>query len=152
MHQSAARRERYAGLSEACEVVGTPALRQMGTIGGNLCQRPRCWYFRRGISCLKNGGDSCPALDGENRYLAILDGGPCYIVHPSDPAVALAALGADVEIASAAGKRLVPMEQFYVLPRERMDSETVLGASEFVAAVVLSPSAAGGVQRYHKLM
>src|SRR5262245_56545673 len=96
-------RGRYPALAQACEVVGSPALRHMGTLGGNLCQRPRCWYFRQRIPCLKNGGGSCPAVRGENQYLAIVDGGPCYIVHPSDPAVALTALDAVVEIASANG-------------------------------------------------
>lgn len=145
-------RERYAALAEACEVVGTPALRNMGTIGGNLCQRPRCWYFRRAIPCLKNGGPSCPAVHGENQYLAILDGGPCHIVHPSDPAVALTALDAIVEIASMAGTREVPVAEFFVLPSERLDRETVLAPGEFVVAIVLPPETTGGVQHYHKLM
>jgi len=145
-------RERYAVLAEACSVVGTPALREMGTLGGNLCQRPRCWYFRRGISCHKNGGDSCPAHGGENQYLAILDGGPCYIVHPSDHAVALAALEAEVEIRSVKGDRVVPIEDFYVLPRERLDHETILKPGEVVTAVILPAAASGGIQSYHKLM
>ena len=145
-------RDRYAALAEACGVVGTPALRHMGTIGGNLCQRPRCWYFRRGVPCLKNGGSICPAVDGENQYLAILDGGPCYIVHPSDPAVALTALDAEVEIASVRGTRTVSVADFYVLPSERLDRETVLESGEVVAAVTLPRAAAGGVQRYRKLM
>src|SRR5215212_6232688 len=145
-------RERFRALSEACGFVATPALRNMGTIGGNLCQRPRCWYFRRAVPCLKNGGASCPAVDGENQYLAILDGGPCYIVHPSDPAVALTALEAVVEIASTSGRRTVPISEFYVLPAERLDHETVLRPGEFVSAIVLSEDAAGGIQHYHKLM
>jgi len=145
-------RERYGALAEACSVVATPALREMGTLGGNLCQRPRCWYFRRGVACHKNGGDSCPAREGENQYLAILDGGPCYIVHPSDPAVALTALEAEVEIRSAKGERVVAIEDFYLLPRERLDHETVLRPGEVVTAVLLPAAAAGGVQRYHKLM
>jgi len=145
-------RERYLALAEACSVVATPALREMGTLGGNLCQRPRCWYFRRGVACHKNGGDSCPAREGENQYLAILDGGPCYIVHPSDPAVALAALEAEVEIRSAKGERIVAIEDFYLLPRERLDHETVLRPGEVVTAVLLPAAASGGVQRYHKLM
>jgi len=144
--------ERYGVLAQACSVVGTPALREMGTIGGNLCQRPRCWYFRRGISCYKNGGDSCPAREGENQYQAIIDGGPCYIVHPSDPAVALTALDAEVEIRSVKGERIVSIEDFYVLPRERLDHETILRPGEVVTAVLLPAAAAGGVQRYHKLM
>ena len=144
--------ERYGVLAQACSVVGTPALREMGTIGGNLCQRPRCWYFRRGISCYKNGGSSCPAREGENQYQAIIDGGPCYIVHPSDPAVALTALDAEVEIRSVKGERIVAIEDFYVLPRERLDHETILRPGEVVTAVLLPAAAAGGVQRYHKLM
>ena len=91
----------FLALAQACDVVATPALRHMGTLGGNLCQRPRCWYFRRGISCLKSGGSSCPAKEGENQYLAILDAGPCYAVHPSDPAVALTALEAVAIVSSA---------------------------------------------------
>jgi xanthine dehydrogenase YagS FAD-binding subunit len=145
-------RERFSALSQACEVVGTPALRHMGTIGGNLCQRPRCWYFRRSIPCLKNGGTSCPAVDGENQYLAILDNGPCHIVHPSDPAVALVALEAIVEIASLSTRRSVPIAEFYTLPSERLDQETVLAPGEFVSAIVLPAGAAGGAQHYHKLM
>ena len=145
-------RNRFPALAEACEAVGTPALRNMGTIGGNLCQRPRCWYFRRNIRCHKNGGDSCPAFDGENQYLAILGGGPCYIVHPSDPAVALTALDARVEVTGPGGSHWVEIDRFYNLPRQRIDHETVLDHSEFVTAIALPPEAAGGVQRYHKLM
>ena len=145
-------RERFPALAQACDVVGTPALRNMGTIGGNLCQRPRCWYFRRAIPCLKNGGSSCPAIDGQNQYLAILDGGPCYIVHPSDPAVALTALDAVVEVASSNGRRSVPIGEFYVLPRDRLDHETVLAPGEFISAIVVPGAAAGGIQHYHKLM
>ena len=145
-------RERFSVLAQACDVVATPALRNMGTIGGNLCQRPRCWYFRRGISCLKNGGTSCPAIDGENQYLAILDNGPCHIVHPSDPAVALTALDAVVEIASSGARREVSISEFYTLPSERLDQETVLAPGEFVAAIVLPAASARGVQHYHKLM
>jgi xanthine dehydrogenase YagS FAD-binding subunit len=144
--------ERFPALAEACEAVGTPALRNMGTIGGNLCQRPRCWYFRRNVRCHKNGGDSCPAVHGENQYLAILGGGPCYIVHPSDPAVALTALEARVEVTGPGGSRWVEIDRFYNLPRQRMDRETVLERSELVSAVALPPESAGGVQRYHKLM
>jgi xanthine dehydrogenase YagS FAD-binding subunit len=149
---SALVRERYACLAQACDVVGTPALREMGTLGGNLCQRPRCWYLRRGIACYKSGGDSCPARDGENQYHAILEGGPCFIVHPSDPAVALTALEARVEISGRGGRRLVPIADFYVLPSERLDHETILQPGEFVSAVVLPAASANGVQRYTKLM
>ncbi|HEY4216777.1 MAG TPA: xanthine dehydrogenase family protein subunit M [Gemmatimonadaceae bacterium] len=145
-------REDFAALAAACDVVGTPALRHMGTIGGNLCQRPRCWYFRRGVPCLKSGGSSCPAEHGENTYLAILDAGPCYAVHPSDPAVALMALDARVELASVGTRREVALADFYVLPSEQVEQETVLAPDEFVSAVLLPPESRGGTQRYHKLM
>jgi xanthine dehydrogenase YagS FAD-binding subunit len=152
---------RFPALAQACEAVGTPALRHMGTIGGNLCQRPRCWYFRRAIPCLKNGGESCPAKDGQNQYHAILDAGPCYIVHPSDPAVALTALGATLELAHEAANdsrlatRMLDIEAFYVLPHDRLDQETVLEAGEFVQSIVLpgiSAVGSSGAQRYTKLM
>jgi xanthine dehydrogenase YagS FAD-binding subunit len=150
--QNAIVRDRFPALAQACEAVGTPALRNMGTIGGNLCQRPRCWYFRRNIRCHKNGGDSCPAVDGENQYLAILGGGPCYIVHPSDPAVALTALGARVEVTGPGGSRWLEIDRFYSLPSQRMEHETVLEHSEFVTALALPPESKGGVQRYYKVM
>jgi xanthine dehydrogenase YagS FAD-binding subunit len=145
-------RDRFSVLASACDVVGTPALRHMGTIGGNLCQRPRCWYFRRSVPCLKNGGTRCPAVDGENQYLAILDAGPCYAVHPSDPAVALNALDAVIEVASKSGRRSVPIEDLYAFPSERVDQETTLARGEFITAILLPAAAAGGQQRYHKLM
>ncbi len=145
-------RGRYPALSAACEAVASPALRNMGTLGGNLCQRPRCWYFRRGVSCFKSGGTDCPAEHGENQYLAILEGGPCHAVHPSDPAVALAALDAIVEVASVNGNYRIPMSELYTLPRERADRETALAAGELVSAVVLPAESANGTQRFHKLM
>jgi xanthine dehydrogenase YagS FAD-binding subunit len=141
---------RYHALAEACDVVGTPALRQMGTIGGNLCQRPRCWYLRRDVPCLKSGGTDCPAKDGENQYHAILDGGPCYVVHPSDPAVALTALDAMIEIGGPT-PRTVSASDFYLLPKDRLDSETVLTHGEFVRAVVL-PARVPIQSFYMKLM
>jgi xanthine dehydrogenase YagS FAD-binding subunit len=144
---------RWPALAQACEAVGTSALRHMGTLGGNLCQRPRCWYFRRNIACHKNGGPGCPAVEGENQYLAIVEGGPCFAVHPSDPAVALTALDATVEIARhGAASRTAPIAGFYVLPSERMDRETVLEPGEFVTAVTIPAVSAGGVQTYRKLM
>jgi xanthine dehydrogenase YagS FAD-binding subunit len=149
-------RARFAALAEASESVGTPALRNMGTIAGNLCQRPRCWYLRSGFACYKNGGDGCPAASGENQYHAILGGGPCYIVHPSDPAVALVALEAEVEIRSTGSAggvvRRIPIADFYVLPSERLDHETVLAHGEYVSAVEIPARSAGGVQFYEKVM
>src|SRR5688500_733980 len=145
-------RSRLGVLAEACQSVGSEALRHMGTIGGNLCQRPRCWYFRRNVACLKNGGDSCPARDGENQYHAILGGGPCWIVHPSDPAVALVALDATVEIAGSSGTRTVPIDEFFVAPSDQLDRETILEAGEIVTAIEVPRMAAEGKQRYRKVM
>ena len=145
-------RDRFLALAEACESVGTPALRTMGTIAGNLCQRPRCWYLRSRIPCYKSGGDSCPAVAGENQYHAILGGGPCYIVHPSDVAIALTALEATVEIRGRGQVRRVPIGEFFVLPSQRLDLETVLGPGEYVSAVEIPGYSAGGVQSYEKVM
>ncbi len=129
-------RQRFTALAEAAHSVGTPQIRNMGTIGGNLCQRPRCWYYRdEHTLCLKKGGPMCYAYDGENKYHAILGGGPCYIVHPSDCAPALIALNASVTIVSPKGKRVVPLEEFFVLPARRMDHETILEPNELVSEV-----------------
>ena len=145
-------RERFAALAQACDAVGSPALRHMGTIGGNLCQRPRCWYFRRGVACLRNGGSRCHAFDGENQYHAILQGGPCWIVHPSDPAVALLALGASVQVTWDTDSSTIPIAEFFVLPTERLDSETVLSAGEIISSITIPAASAGGRQSYRKLM
>ena len=145
-------RERFPALAMACESVGSPALRNMGTIGGNLCQRPRCWYFRSGISCLKSTGSDCPAVDGENTHHVIFGGGPCYAVHPSDPAVALTALDATVSITGAAGDRTFPIRDFFVLPDPDPKRETVLEPGEFVTAIEVPAVSSGARQKYTKVL
>ena len=145
-------RAELRALADACESVGTPALRTMGTIAGNLCQRPRCWYLRSRVPCFKNGGDSCPAAVGENQYHAILGGGPCYIVHPSDAAVALGALDATIEVRRGGNVRRVPIAEFFVLPSQRLDRETVVEPGEYVSTIEIPASSVGGVQRYEKVM
>lgn len=142
---------RFPVLAEACASVGGEAAPEGGTLGGNLCQRPWCQYFRAGVPCLKNGGDGCPAVEGDNRYHAVLGGGPCWIVHPSDPAVALVALDAEVEIGGPGGMRSIPIDRFFVSPKERLDHETVLGAGEIVTAIEIPALAALGSQRYRKV-
>ena len=144
---------RFVALAQAARAVGTPALRNMGTIGGNLGQRPRCWYFRRHVPCVKNGAPGCPAVDGANQYHAIFSDGPCHAVHPSDPAVALTALEASVEILGPGERhRIVPIADFFAGAASNPDGETVLARGEFVAAVELPARSAGGMQRYEKLM
>jgi xanthine dehydrogenase YagS FAD-binding subunit len=133
-------KERYAALAMAAGAVASPQLRNQGTLGGNLCQKPRCWYYRGEFLCLRKGGQTCYAVSGESQYHCILGGGPCYIVHPSDTAPALAALDAVVRIAGPKGPRTVPVEQFHVLPKEDVRRETVLEPGEIVTDILLPPS------------
>jgi xanthine dehydrogenase YagS FAD-binding subunit len=105
-------------LVQSAQESASPQLRHMATLGGNLVQRPRCWYFRnREVPCWRKGGKRCFAYKGENKYHTILGGGPCYAVHPSDPAVALLALNASVLVVGPQQRRTLPLEEFYVLPR-----------------------------------
>jgi xanthine dehydrogenase YagS FAD-binding subunit len=145
-------RQRFPALSMACASVGSPALRNMGTLGGNLCQRPRCWYFRSGIPCLKSTGSSCPAATGENTHHAIFGGGACFAVSPSDPAVALVALGAAVDLHGPDGQRSIPLDEFFVLPGADPRRETSLDTGEFIASVTLPAHSSGGRQWYRKVL
>lgn len=137
----------YRALAQAAESVGSPQIRNVGTLGGNLCQRPRCWYFRDPeVHCLKKGGAKCFAVGGDNEYHAILGGGPCYIVHPSDLAPALIALNAIV----ATNNREMPLEEFFRLPAQRLDHETVLEPGEIVTGVKVPAEMAGWKSYYYK--
>ncbi|MBI4169470.1 MAG: xanthine dehydrogenase family protein subunit M [Acidobacteria bacterium] len=141
-------RGEYPAIAQAALSVGSPEIRNVGTVGGNLCQRPRCWYYRSALHrCLKKGGDVCFTTTGESRYHAILGGGPSFIVHPSDLAPALVACDARVAIAGPKGARELPLERFYVLPSERLDHETVLVAGEIVTEVIVPPSASSAAGR-----
>src|SRR5256714_1310995 len=135
-------RRNFPGLSEAAHSVGTPQIRNLGTVGGNLCQRPRCWYFRlEEVVCLKKGGSECYAAKGENKYNAIIGRGPSYIVHPSDLAPMLLALGARVTVAGAAGKRVIPLDKFFTLPSEgNIRRENVLQNDEIVTEIFVPAS------------
>lgn len=130
--------KKYPGLVEAILSIGTPQLRNMGTVGGNLCQRPRCWYFRsRHFPCARKHGDTCFAVDGRNKYHAIIGGDPCYIVHPSDLAPMLISLGAKLDIIGPQGSRQIPLEELYVLPAQDLYHETILGPQEIVTEVLV---------------
>jgi len=140
----------YRALAQAAREVASPQLRAQGTIGGNICQKPRCWYYRGDFHCLRKGGTKCFAVTGENQYHCIFGGGPCFIVHPSDTATALVALKASVHIAGAKGTRTVAVEKFYVLPRVDVLRETVLEPGEIVTEILLPP-AQGTKSSYRKI-
>jgi xanthine dehydrogenase YagS FAD-binding subunit len=144
-------RSKYPVLSMAAAEVASPQLRNQGTIGGNLCQKPRCWYYRGEFHCLRKGGDKCYAVEGENAYHCILGGENCFIVHPSDTAPALAALQASVVIAGPNGRRTVAVENFHMPPSEDYTRETVLEPAEIVTEIVLPPPAAGLRSSYRKV-
>ncbi len=133
--------QRYPVLAEAAGGIATPQIRNVGTLGGNLCQRPRCFYYRSPLTlCLKKGGDSCLALAGNSKYLSILGGERCYIVHPSDMAVALVALDAQVVLAGPAGRRTMSLQEFFIGPSVNLTSENVLQTGEVVASVSVRSS------------
>lgn len=145
-------RERYTGLAMGASEVASPQLRNQGTIGGNLCQKPRCWYYRGEFLCLRKGGGKCFAIAGENQFHAIFGGdGICVIVHPSDTAPNLAALNARIHITGPAGKRTVPAEDFHVLPGDNVMKETVLTPGEIVTHISLPPAPKGLRSRYRKI-
>jgi len=129
--------KKYPLLRQAASQVGVPQIRNVGTLGGNLCQKPRCWYYRGKLfqDCFRKGGNNCYAPGGENRYHAVLGGANCYMVYPSDLAPALIALSARVEIAASKGNRMVPVEEFYIRPEKNILKETVLSPQELVVAV-----------------
>ncbi len=139
-------------LAMAAGRVGTPQIRNMGTIGGNLCQRPRCWYYRNNYPCFKHGGKACYSALGENDYHAILEGGPSYIVHPSDTAPALVALGATARIVGRSGERMVPLDKFFVTPRQDVTKENVLMPDEILVEIQVPNAPAGSKAIYVKEM
>jgi xanthine dehydrogenase YagS FAD-binding subunit len=135
-------RRSFPGLAEAAHSIATPQIRNLGTVGGNLCQRPRCWYFRlEEAVCLKKGGSECFAATGENKYNAILGGGPSYIVHPSDLAPVLVALGASVSVVGSDGKRVVSLDKFFTLPAEgNLRRENVLKNDDIITEIMVPAS------------
>jgi xanthine dehydrogenase YagS FAD-binding subunit len=147
-------RTKYKGLHAAVADAATPQVRERATLGGNICQRPQCWYFRKKeFNCLKKGGPTCFAIEGENRYHAIFGGGPSYIVHPSNAAPALVALDAELVIRAAdAQPRTIKAADFFVGPDKSLMKENVLDPSEIVSEIVLPapPTASATVELREK--
>jgi xanthine dehydrogenase YagS FAD-binding subunit len=140
-HAQAARM--YPALVQAAAEVGTPQIRHAGTIGGNLAQRPRCWYFRNEeFNCLKKGGSTCFAVNGENQHHAIFGDGPCHIVHPSSLAVPILAYGGRFRVAGPSGEREIDAAEFFQMPDRNMFSENVLAPNELLTHVILPAPAA----------
>ena len=131
-------RKMYPALIAAAAEVGTPQIRNVGTVGGNIMQRPRCWYFRNEeFHCLKKGGSRCFAVEGENQYHAIFGDGPCHIVHPSSLAVPVLAYGGRFRVAGPNGAREIDAGQFFQMPNQNLYGESVLQPEEIVTHIVL---------------
>ena len=146
-------RRNYSALSDAAGHAATPQVRNMATIGGNITQRPRCWYFRSSdFDCRKKGGSSqeCHAHDGENQYHAIANNSTCASVHPSSTAVPLLAMDAQVEITSKRVKRNVKMSEFYVPPEKNLINETVLQPDEIITEIFVPKPEHGTRSAYQK--
>jgi xanthine dehydrogenase YagS FAD-binding subunit len=139
-------------LVQAAQSVASPLIRNFGTLGGNINQRPRCWFYRgEDFNCYKKGGDFCYSVTGDNRYHAIIGGELCYIVHPSDTATALLALNAQAKIVGPNGERTVPFDQYFHGPREDVLTENVLKTNEVMTEVFIPTPAAGSKQAWTKL-
>jgi len=131
----------YPVISHTANEIAGPQVRNMATIGGNLCQRPRCWYYRTGFGLLAKDEKGTPLIpNGDNRYHAILgNSGPAYFVSPSTLAPLFVALGAVVKLAGPAGKREVPLEKFYLIPKSETEREHDLKPNELVTEIVIPP-------------
>jgi xanthine dehydrogenase YagS FAD-binding subunit len=148
--ESPLRNSPLRAIAEAAGSAANPQIRNVATVGGNLCQRPRCWYFRSAdFVCLKKGGTVCYAAGGENRYHAILGGGPSYIVHPSTMATALSAFDTTLRLVSHGGHgRELPLDRFFVRPSEDETRENRLEPGELIAEITVAAPAAGTVSAY----
>jgi xanthine dehydrogenase YagS FAD-binding subunit len=131
-------RRLYPALSSMADEIATPQIRNQSTVGGNIMQRPRCWYFRNEeFVCLKKGGSRCHAVEGENKHHAIFGDGPCHIVHPSDLAVPIAAYAGRFRVFGPAGWRDIDASDFFQLPNANLYGETVLQPNEIITHVLL---------------
>jgi len=129
----------YPALAEAINEAASPQIRNLATLGGNLCQRPRCWYFRRGLGLIPRDESGKDLVEvGDNRYHAILaNDGPAKFVSPSTIVPALIAYGAKIQLAGPTGKRELPLEKFYVIPKTADEREHDLQPNEIVTGVTL---------------
>jgi xanthine dehydrogenase YagS FAD-binding subunit len=141
----------FPGLAAAAGEVASPQLRNQGTIGGNLCQKPRCWYYRGEFHCLRKGGDTCYVMAGENKFHCVLGGGNCFMVHPSDTAPALIVLGASVVVRGPRGTRKIAVENLHVNPSEDPQRETVLGPREVITEIVIPKTLQRHYSSYRKI-
>lgn len=130
-------RANFVALTDAASHIATPNIRNVATVGGNLLQRPRCWYFRSAdFHCLKKGGEHCFSIDGENKYHSIFDTDVCSSAHASTMAVPLIAFGASLEILSANGKtKKLLLEEFFIGPAIDVSRENILAANELITAI-----------------
>ena len=131
----------YPAVAAAAIEVGTPQIRNQGTVGGNLNQRPRCWYYRNEeFVCFKKGGSTCFSPAGENQFHAIFGGGPTFIVHPSSLAVPFVAYGATFRLLGPKGERMVPAAEYFTMPTlANVQRENVLQPDELLTHVILPP-------------
>jgi len=143
-------RNRYSALAQAAGQSASPQIRNVATVGGNLLQRPRCWYFRSlHHRCLRKGGEACFAFDGENQYHAVFGQNGCAIVHPSTPATALLAFNAKAELVNAQGnRRVVALEAFFLTPDKDIGRENNLKPGEILTSVILPQSKLGARSSY----
>jgi xanthine dehydrogenase YagS FAD-binding subunit len=143
----------YPALAQAASIAATPQLRNMATLGGNLLQRPRCWYFRSTLfHCWLKGGDTCHAREGQNQHHALFHESPCVAAHPSDLAPVLVALGAEVHLRSPTGERHVLAREFFTLPVEERRQETMIEPNELVLGITLPRPREGTRSIYLKAM
>ena len=140
LEKSAAVAAGWPALIATTMKTATPQVRNVGTVGGNLCQRPRCWYYRdETYKCLKKGGELCYAREGENEYHAIFDNATCNIIHPSNLAPVLIAYGAQLEVQGPDGTEVIPCEDFFVSPEEDIQVENALYSNQILTKIILPP-------------
>lgn len=142
----------YTALAQACELSASPQIRNVGTIGGNLCQNSRCPYYRGDFRCFLKGGERCFMRDGENSHAAIIGYHDCVHVHPSDPANALVAFDADILARGPAGERAIRAGEFFHAPQGDDRRMNILAADEFISAIRLPPLGAPTRSVYLKAM